>query len=76
MIIRCLVQIVRVDLKELLDMPLDGAPYAYTPFCDDRREMDGFRSETGREGGRAGLLSAPPPPLQVLEAGLLEEPSR
>lgn len=24
-------------------MPLDGAPYAYTPFCDDRRETDGFR---------------------------------
>ena len=38
-----LLQVVRVDLKELIDMPLDGAPYAYTPFCDDRREMDGFR---------------------------------
>ena len=36
-------QIVRTDLKELNDMSLDGAPYAYTPFCDSRTEMDGFR---------------------------------
>lgn len=35
--------IVRTDLKELNDMSLDGAPYAYTPFCDSRTEMDGFR---------------------------------
>ncbi len=36
-------QVVRADLKELMEMNLDGAPYAYTPFCDDRSEMDGFR---------------------------------
>ncbi|KAJ3592196.1 hypothetical protein NHX12_007324 [Muraenolepis orangiensis] len=36
-------QIVRADLKELRDLPLDGAPYGYTPFCDSRREMDGYR---------------------------------
>ncbi|CAG8465787.1 2505_t:CDS:10 [Scutellospora calospora] len=36
-------QIVRTDLKELVDMDLDGAPYGYTPFCDNRPEMDGFR---------------------------------
>lgn len=24
-------------------MDLGGAPYAYTPFCDSRKEMDGFR---------------------------------
>lgn len=24
-------------------MDLGGAPYAYTPFCDSRTEMDGFR---------------------------------
>ncbi|KAG7252867.1 hypothetical protein CRUP_037483, partial [Coryphaenoides rupestris] len=35
--------IVRADLKELRDLPLDGAPYGYTPFCDSRREMDGYR---------------------------------
>jgi len=36
-------QIVRADLKELNDIDLYGAPYAYTPFCDSRKEMDGFR---------------------------------
>ncbi|XP_076857427.1 UDP-glucose:glycoprotein glucosyltransferase 2 isoform X2 [Brachyhypopomus gauderio] len=36
-------QIVRADLKELRDLDLDGAPYGYTPFCDSRREMDGYR---------------------------------
>jgi UDP-glucose:glycoprotein glucosyltransferase len=37
------VQVVRADLKELATMDLGGAPYAYTPFCDSRTEMDGFR---------------------------------
>ncbi|XP_078402036.1 UDP-glucose:glycoprotein glucosyltransferase 2 isoform X2 [Cetorhinus maximus] len=36
-------QIVRTDLKELLDLDLEGAPYGYTPFCDSRKEMDGYR---------------------------------
>uniref|UniRef100_A0A8C8GDG2 UDP-glucose ceramide glucosyltransferase-like 1 n=1 Tax=Oncorhynchus tshawytscha TaxID=74940 RepID=A0A8C8GDG2_ONCTS len=36
-------QIVRTDLKELRDLDLEGAPYGYTPFCESRREMDGFR---------------------------------
>nr|KAF6428721.1 UDP-glucose glycoprotein glucosyltransferase 2 [Rousettus aegyptiacus] len=36
-------QIVRHDLKELRDFDLDGAPYGYTPFCDSRTEMDGYR---------------------------------
>lgn len=36
-------QIVRADLKELRDFSLDGAPYGYTPFCDSRKEMDGYR---------------------------------
>lgn len=30
-------------MKELLEEPLDGAPYGYTPFCDSRTDMDGFR---------------------------------
>lgn len=33
----------RADLKELLEVPLDGAPYGYTPFCSSRPEMEGFR---------------------------------
>ncbi|KAL1780525.1 UDP-glucose:glycoprotein glucosyltransferase 2 [Sigmodon hispidus] len=36
-------QIVRHDLKELRDLDLGGAPYGYTPFCDSRKEMDGYR---------------------------------
>ncbi|KAM9343363.1 UDP-glucose:glycoprotein glucosyltransferase 2 [Pholidichthys leucotaenia] len=36
-------QIVRADLTELRDLDLEGAPYGYTPFCDSRREMDGYR---------------------------------
>ena len=36
-------QVVRADLQELVDLDLEGAPYGYTPFCDSRTEMDGFR---------------------------------
>lgn len=36
-------QIVRTDLKELRDLDLEGAPYGYTPFCESRTEMDGYR---------------------------------
>ncbi|KAJ2489640.1 killer toxin resistant protein [Coemansia sp. RSA 2050] len=36
-------QIVRANLQELADMDLQGAPYGYTPFCDDRAEIDGYR---------------------------------
>lgn len=36
-------QVVRADMKELQQLDLGGAPYAYTPFCDSRREMEGFR---------------------------------
>uniref|UniRef100_A0A3Q3JAS6 UDP-glucose ceramide glucosyltransferase-like 1 n=1 Tax=Monopterus albus TaxID=43700 RepID=A0A3Q3JAS6_MONAL len=35
--------IVRADLKELRDLDLEGAPYGYTPFCDSRKEMEGYR---------------------------------
>ncbi|XP_068428233.1 UDP-glucose:glycoprotein glucosyltransferase 2 isoform X1 [Clinocottus analis] len=36
-------QIVRADLKDLRDFDLEGAPYGYTPFCESRREMEGYR---------------------------------
>ncbi|CAG2166772.1 unnamed protein product [Oppiella nova] len=36
-------QVVRADLKELRDLDLEGAPYGYTPFCDSRKDMEGFR---------------------------------
>ncbi|XP_071724923.1 LOW QUALITY PROTEIN: UDP-glucose:glycoprotein glucosyltransferase-like [Rutidosis leptorrhynchoides] len=36
-------QIVRADMGELYDMNLKGKPLAYTPFCDNNRDMDGYR---------------------------------
>ncbi|KAJ7909648.1 glycosyltransferase family 24 protein [Mycena leptocephala] len=36
-------QIVRADLKELVDLDLKGAPYGYTPMGDDNTDMEGFR---------------------------------
>lgn len=30
-------------MKELVDLDLKGAPYGYTPMCQDRKEMEGFR---------------------------------
>ncbi|TKR80881.1 hypothetical protein L596_014868 [Steinernema carpocapsae] len=36
-------QIVRADLMELMDLDLGGAPYGFTPFCESRKSMDGFR---------------------------------
>lgn len=36
-------QIVRADLKELVELDLHGAPYGYTPMGDDNAEMEGFR---------------------------------
>ncbi|KAL3515635.1 hypothetical protein ACH5RR_022537 [Cinchona calisaya] len=36
-------QIVRADMGELYDMHLRGRPLAYTPFCDNNKEMDGYR---------------------------------
>ena len=36
-------QIVRTDLKELVDFDFHGAPYGYTPMGDDNKDMEGFR---------------------------------
>lgn len=36
-------QVVRADMGELYDMNLKGRPLAYTPFCDNNKEMDGYR---------------------------------
>lgn len=36
-------QIVRTDMRELVDLDLNGAPYGFTPMCDSRVEMEGFR---------------------------------
>ncbi|RDL31779.1 Uncharacterized protein BP5553_09181 [Venustampulla echinocandica] len=36
-------QIVRTDMIELVNVDLKGAPYGFTPMCDSRTEMEGFR---------------------------------
>jgi len=36
-------QILRTDLRELAEMDLQGAPYAFTPFCDSRKETLGYQ---------------------------------
>lgn len=36
-------QIVRTDMYDLVTHDLEGAPYAFTPMCDSRTEMEGFR---------------------------------
>ena len=36
-------QIVRTDMIDLVNHDLEGAPYAFTPMCDSRTEMEGFR---------------------------------
>ena len=36
-------QIVRADMYELVEHDLEGAPYGFTPMCDSRVEMEGFR---------------------------------
>lgn len=36
-------QIVRTDMINLIKEDLNGAPYGFTPMCDSRTEMEGFR---------------------------------
>ena len=36
-------QIVRTDMHSLVQHDLQGAPYGFTPMCDSRTEMEGFR---------------------------------
>ena len=36
-------QIVRTDMMDLARHDLQGAPYGFTPMCDSRVEMEGFR---------------------------------
>merc|ERR1719183_2789763 len=36
-------QVVKADIKELWDMPLDGAPLAMVPMGESRKETEGFR---------------------------------
>jgi hypothetical protein len=72
-------QIVRTDLKELIDMDIEGAPYAYAPMGDDpaRPEMEGFRF--WKTGCAVFPLCAAPEAkliLPTLSQVLEESPSR
>jgi hypothetical protein len=62
-------QVIRTDLSELYHMDIQGAPYAYTPFCDNNREMDEFRFWKGgfwREHLRVSVKSDK---VEVLDPG-------
>lgn len=36
-------QIARTDLSELANLDLEGAPYAFPPMCESRKDMEGYR---------------------------------
>lgn len=36
-------QVVRTDMYDLVTHDLEGSPYGFTPMCDSRTEMEGFR---------------------------------
>lgn len=57
-------QVMRADLKELWDMDLHGAPYAYTPFCDSNKETLGF--QFWRQGYWAEHLQGKPYHISAL----------
>ena len=57
-------QVIRADVGELHDMDLEGAPYAYTPFCNDYAPMEGFRF--WREGFWAEHLAGKPYHISAL----------
>ena len=59
-------QIVRTDLKELVDLDLHGAPYGYTPMGDDNVEMEGFRF--WKTGYWAQFLSGLPYHIRLVNA--------
>ena len=48
-------------------MDLRGAPYGYTPFCDSRKETDGFRF--WKQGWWASHLQGRPYHIRYVDAG-------
>lgn len=57
-------QVVRADIAELWYMDLHGKPYAYTPFCDSRKETLGF--QFWRSGYWANHLQGKPYHISAL----------
>lgn len=57
-------QIVRTDMIELVNVDLQGAPYGFTPMCDSRTEMEGFRF--WKQGYWANFLNGLPYHISAL----------
>lgn len=57
-------QIVRTDMIELTRVDLHGAPYGFTPMCDSRTEMEGFRF--WKQGYWANYLEGKPYHISAL----------
>ena len=57
-------QIVRTDMYDLVQHDLEGAPYGFTPMCDSRTEMEGFRF--WKQGYWANFLRGKPYHISAL----------
>lgn len=57
-------QIVRTDLIDLVNHDLEGKPYGFTPMCDSRTEMEGFRF--WKQGYWANYLKGQPYHISAL----------
>ena len=57
-------QVVRTDMMELNQVDLHGAPYGFTPMCDSRHEMEGFRF--WKQGYWANFLNGKPYHISAL----------
>ncbi|KAL3477786.1 UDP-glucose:glycoprotein glucosyltransferase-domain-containing protein [Aspergillus californicus] len=57
-------QIVRTDMADLVSFDLEGAPYGFTPMCDSRTEMEGFRF--WKQGYWANFLRGKPYHISAL----------
>ncbi|KAG5985301.1 hypothetical protein E4U55_006781 [Claviceps digitariae] len=57
-------QIVRTDMMDLVNLDLEGAPYGFTPMCDSRVEMEGFRF--WKQGYWANFLRGKPYHISAL----------
>ncbi|MCO5608373.1 hypothetical protein L7F22_062582 [Adiantum nelumboides] len=59
-------QIVRADLKELIDTDLKGAPYGFPPMGNDSFDMDNFRFWEQPGGYWQKFLNGKPYPISAL----------
>ncbi|KAI9041154.1 putative UDP-glucose:glycoprotein glucosyltransferase [Aspergillus affinis] len=57
-------QVVRTDMYDLVTLDLEGAPYGFTPMCDSREEIEGFRF--WKQGYWKGFLRGQPYHISAL----------